>query len=176
MLQSKSEIEEWHKAADPWGYESNPDDARRKLILLSELPVRKYDSVLDIGCGQGFVTRDLPGKSILGVDVSEEAIQFANRYATERINFRAGDLFHLDLVLDRSSFDLVLITGVLYPQYIGDAHTLIYEIVDRLLADNGVLVSVHVNEWYKARFPYLVLKEHSYGYRQYHHRLEVYTK
>lgn len=176
MLQPKSELEAWHKAVDPWGYETHPDDIARKLLLLAELPVRGYEAVLDIGCGQGFVTRDLPGRSIIGVDVSEEAIRFANESATDRVQYRCGDLFGLKSLGDQGRFDLIIITGVLYPQYIGNAHNLVYYIIDQLLTIGGVLVSVHVNEWYAARFPYILLKERCYGYRQYQHRFEVYIK
>lgn len=176
MLQSKIELESWHQTKDPWGYEGNNDDRIRKNVLLSEIPDRAYQAVLDIGCGQGFITRELPGNTVVGVDVSEEAINYANLFATERVRFLASDLFDLNKSLNGSKFDLIVITGVLYPQYIGKAHNLIYDIVDHLLSTDGILVSVHVNEWYSARFPYVMLKEFCYPYRTYYHRLEVYAK
>lgn len=176
MLQSKSELENWHRIKDPWGYEENHHDQIRKKVVLSEIPDRNYEAALDIGCGQGFLTKELPGKSVVGVDVSDEAIRHANLFATERVHFLASDLFALNESLSGSTFDLVVITGVLYPQYVGAAHNLIYDIVDRLLSNNGILLSVHVNEWYSARFPYIVLKEFCYPYRDYYHRLEVYAK
>jgi 2-polyprenyl-3-methyl-5-hydroxy-6-metoxy-1,4-benzoquinol methylase len=131
---------------------------------------------LDIGCGQGFITRELPGASVLGVDLSEEAIKYATRFSSARVSFLACDLFNLNKTLRGARFDLIVITGVLYPQYVGQSHNLAYHIIDRLLAENGVLVSVHVNEWYSARFPYVLLKDYCYQYRQYYHRLEVYVK
>ncbi len=70
-LQDIEELEKWHQRKDPWGYESNPDDTLRKEILLSAIPDKTYQQVLDIGCGQGFVTVDLPGNFILGVDISK---------------------------------------------------------------------------------------------------------
>ena len=62
MIQSSDDLDKWYGQADPWGYESNPDDLKRKALLLSELPVKDYQRVLDIGCGHGFITRDLPGR------------------------------------------------------------------------------------------------------------------
>ena len=49
-------------------------------------------------------------------------------------------------------------------------------IIDKILADSGILVSVHILPWYRARFPYLLLKEYYYEYRKYTHKLEVYIK
>ena len=56
-IQDLKELEEWHKQQDPWSYENDPEDLKRKNILLSEIPAGTYDNVLDIGCGQGFITR-----------------------------------------------------------------------------------------------------------------------
>ena len=78
--------------------------------------------------------------------------------------------------LDIGEFDLVIITDVMYPQYIGNSLNLIYLIIDKILRKRGTLISVHINEWYKARFPYLLLREYFYNYREYTHRLEVYVK
>jgi SAM-dependent methyltransferase len=175
-LQPRDELEQWHREPDPWGYEAEPDDAQRKAVLLGALPQRSYQHTLDIGCGQGFVTRDLPGRSVLGVDVSEQAIAHARKLESERLRFSVGDIFTLHDQLAGQVFDLIVITGVLYPQYIGAAHTLVYHIIDRLLADDGILVSVHINDWYRCRFPYPLLSQYAYPYREYFHRLEVYAK
>jgi trans-aconitate methyltransferase len=175
MLQSISELEAWHRASDPWGYETHRDDRLRKNILLAELPDRGYERVLDIGCGQGFVTRDLPGEHVTGIDVSAEAIAKALSLRDEGHDFRQESIFDLSPPPE-SGYDLIVITGVLYPQYIGHSQTLIYYIIDTQLAHGGILASVHVDQWYRARFPYLMLREHLYGYREFTHRLEVYEK
>lgn len=179
-LQSERELDAWHGSPDPWGYETHPDDTLRKQILLEEIPDRQYPRVLDIGCGQGFITRDLPGASVIGIDVSAEAISHAQERIKEspratQLSFIQASLFDLRSKLD-DRFDLIVITGVLYPQYIGDALNLVYHVIDEILRPGGVLVSVHIDDWYRARFPYLMLKEHFYAYREYNHRLEVYVK
>lgn len=175
MIQDPRSLEAWHEAADPWGYETHPDDRLRKSRLLAELPGRDYRRTLDIGCGQGFITRDLPGREVVGVDVSAEAIRQAQAHASARLRFVQASLFDLPARLE-GRFDLVVITGVLYPQYVGHALTCAYRIVDRLLEPGGLLVSVHIDAWYQARFPLLKLRDHFYAYREYTHRLEVYVK
>jgi 2-polyprenyl-3-methyl-5-hydroxy-6-metoxy-1,4-benzoquinol methylase len=175
MIQTLNEIEKWYKTKDPWQYENSKDDLLRKDILLSELPSQKYSNVLDVGCGHGFITRDLPGKKIIGADISAEAIKQAKQYENEKTTFLTASIFELNYILSEA-FDLIIITGVLYKQYVGNSLPLIYLIIDQLLGNNGILVSVHINSWYTARFPYLLLSEYYYDYRTYIHRLEIYEK
>lgn len=174
-LQSIDDLEKWHRKNDPWQYNDNPEDKKRKLILLSQLPQREYKNVLDIGCGQGFITKDLPGRRVVGVDVSKNAIKYAKKIKKKGLSFITASIFDLNNIF-KQRFDLIVITGVLYRQYIGDSHNLIYLIIDNLLEKDGVLVSVHHDEWCQAKFPYLMPKQSYYDYRDFVHRLEVYNK
>src|SRR5438270_10766137 len=92
---TQAELEEVSVAKDPWQYMTTKDDQNRKNILLSELPNKKYKNVLDIGCGQGFLTRDLPGEKVLGVDISQQAIAHAKELQTLRLSFQQGNIFEL---------------------------------------------------------------------------------
>lgn len=179
MLQPIEDIEAWYDQEDPWNYESSIDDLKRRDILMHELPDRKFSSALDIGCGHGFITRDLPAKKIIGVDISHKAIKQATKLNSKKnkhISYVQGDLFSLDKQFKENSFDFIVITGVLYPQYIGQANTLAYYHIDRLLKPGGILASVHIDDWYTAQFPYLMLKQYFYNYLTYTHRLEIYSK
>lgn len=181
-IQSSKELDTFYKETDPWGYESNTSDKNRKDILLAELaklPVP--ERVLDIGCGHGFITREIPGKSVIGVDYSKKAIEDAQRLAKksgDKTKYIAADMFDLSrtLLKEPKGFDQILITGVLYPQYIGNARTVIYKMIDDLLVQGGHLVSVQIDEWYTSRFPYILTKSLTYDYREYQHVVEVYEK
>ncbi len=175
ILQPLSELEAWHANVDPWSYETHPHGHKRVQVLLSELPERTFERVLDVGCGQGYVTAQLPGASVTGVDISENAISHAKKLESDRLRFQVGGLFDLPSLFS-VPFDLVVVTGVLYPQYIASAKTLAYRVVDKVLAPGGLLVSVHIDEWYSCRFPYFLSKTLSYPYRDYIHRLEIYEK
>jgi 2-polyprenyl-3-methyl-5-hydroxy-6-metoxy-1,4-benzoquinol methylase len=143
--------------------------------LLSEIPEKEYFNVLDIGCGQGFITKELPGVNIYGVDISQKAIDYANKISTERLQFKQGSIFEIDKIFN-IKFDLIIVTGVLYPQYIGNSSRLIYLLIDKILNEKGILISVHINEWYQSQFPYLKAKQFYYDYRQYTHNIEIYLK
>lgn len=176
VLQSIEELEKWYEKPDPWDYENNPDDLRRRAMLLSILPEKKYKKILDIGCGDGFVTVRLPGEEIIGIDISANAIGHARKNALPHIKYHQCSLFDLPGLGWGQSFDLIVITGVLYPQYVGNSESLAYIIVDDLLQPGGHLVSCHIEEWYRARFPYITLECEYYPYREYTHVLEVYLK
>ena len=184
MIQSQEDLEQWYNTADPWNYEDSLDDIKRRDILLAEIPKRAYQNVLDIGCGSGFVTRDLPGKHIFGTDLSTQAIKQAKQSGKRRnksesnsaIKYSVADLFKLQEHFSDKKFDLIIITGVLYPQYIGQSQTLVYHIIDSMLKKDGILASVHINEWYKSQFPFLKLQEYMYKYLTFTHRLELYIK
>jgi 2-polyprenyl-3-methyl-5-hydroxy-6-metoxy-1,4-benzoquinol methylase len=180
MLQPIEELEQFYTEKDPWGYETNADDIKRRNIILSEIPDRQYQNVLDIGCGHGFITRELPGTNIRGVDISVNAIAQAKldleqQNINKNIDFIQSSIFDLTAKIS-DSYDLILITGVLYSQYIGDSKNLIYQILDKILVDDGILVCSHINDWYKLRFPYLMLENYYFEYRQYTQCLEVYIK
>lgn len=176
QLQPIDELEDFYKKRDPWNYEDTADDAKRKAMLLSVLPERRFIKVLDIGCGDGFVTESLPGEEITGIDVSDNAIRHAREKNIRHIQFLRHSLFDLPALGWGQEFDLIIITGVLYPQYIGDSELLVYTIVDDLLKPGGCLISCHIDDWYRARFPYITTHREYYAYREYFHLLEVYIK
>lgn len=175
MIQKKEELEKWYEIEDPWGYNVDKADLIRRDVLLSEIPKKEYKNVLDIGCGEGFVTKKLPGTNVFGIDISQNAINYANEIATEALQFRQGSIFEIDKIFD-IKFDLIIITGVLYPQYIGKSSNLIFLLIDKILNEKGILISVHINEWYQLQFPYLKRKQLYYDYREYTHNLEIYSK
>ncbi|MFH6963228.1 methyltransferase domain-containing protein [Flavobacterium plurextorum] len=174
MLQKINDLDEWNDTEDPWGYNNNSQDHLRKIILLDQIPKREYENVLDIGCGQGFITNDLPGKNIYGVDISEKAIKYA-RKNNKKVDYSTGSIFEIEKMFE-IKFDLVIITGVLYPQYIGKSSSLIYLLIDKILKQDGILISVHINEWYSSQFPYFRINQLYYNYREFTHNLEIYSK
>jgi SAM-dependent methyltransferase len=72
MIQSKEDLERWYSQSDRWGYFHEPDDSIRLKNILRILDY--YDKAIDIGCGEGFITRHLPAKEIYGVDISDNAM------------------------------------------------------------------------------------------------------
>ena len=179
-VQTKAEIEGLYSTEDPWQYDSTPDDAERRARLLSAIPIRRYRRTLDVGCGNGFLTVHLPGRKVIGCDLSEAAINWARKRVAEgsdneRFTFFASSIFELTPE-KQGTFDLIVITGALYPQHIGSSWSLVNGIIDRLLEPGGILATCHISEWCRHRFPYLRIDQAYYPYREYIHCLEVFIK
>ena len=102
-MQTKEELEHWYAVPDPWLYKQTPDDEERKNLILDFLPL-KYRRALDIGCGEGFITTDLPAIDIHGIEVSDNAARRLP-WNVKRVHEPEG------------AYDLVMTTGTLYQQY-----------------------------------------------------------
>ena len=99
----------------------------------------KNKIVLDIPCGVGWGTSLLKGyKSIIGMDVSIEAIQYANaHYGKEKRTFLAGDM--QAIASDDDSFDIIIclegfehVTKEIGEKFITESK--------RVLKQNGLLI------------------------------------
>lgn len=175
-VQSADELNAYYTNEDPWGYYTNREDSNRKLVLLSAIKGLSFSRALDIGCGNGFITRAIPAREVIGVDISENAIKEARRRAGDtHVRYETCSLFELS-PSRLGLFDCILITGVLYNQYIGKALPLVYMLLDEMLEEDGTLISVHIEEWNFARFPYAIIHKQRYRYREYNHLLEIYRK
>lgn len=103
-MQTKQELEEWYRVPDPWEYQIKYDDTYRKQQILNILHDRVYDNVIDIGCGEGWITTDLPGNIIHGIELSDMA---SSRFPHNVTRVSEPELM----------YDLVITTGTLYRQY-----------------------------------------------------------
>lgn len=102
MIQTKEELENWYKKNDPWLYKTTQDDIIRKEKIISLLDT--YETALDIGCGEGFITTDLPSKKIYGIELSDNASSRLPSNITR-------------ILKPEGKYDLVMTTGTLYKQY-----------------------------------------------------------
>jgi SAM-dependent methyltransferase len=175
-LQSAEELDSFYVQPDPWAYDDTPDDATRARMALACLPAKDFGRVLDIGCGNGFLTARLPGREVVGIDISEKALHWARQRCSEpRFSFERIGVLELDAAR-LGQFDLIVMTGVAYPQYIGAAMSLVQIGIDGLLKPGGWLVHAHIAEWFSGGFPYLLVDRHIYPYRDRWHLLESYVK
>lgn len=161
-MQTKDELEKWWATPDAWGYETHPDDQIRKDHILDALdPFGRFETALDIGCGEGFITRDLPAVRKYGIELSDAA---ASRLpeGIERISKPVG------------RYKLIVCTGMLYQQY--DHELFNYWMKKHV---GSIILTCNIKEWeintlpedkqiFKEEFPYReftqILRIYSYGH------------
>jgi SAM-dependent methyltransferase len=123
-------------------------------LLLSDYTARPFildwcsdgplDTVLDLGCGEGYFARQLKKRGanhILGIDISEEMIKRAKEQQdndSTDIVFQTGTATALDKLSD-GSFDLVVAVFLFNYLTIDESVTVMKEIY-RILKTNGLFV------------------------------------
>lgn len=168
--QNKEELELWYSKKDPWGYITEKDDLARKIIILEYIERIQPKNILDIGCGEGWITKDIQADHITGIDISAKAIS--------RCNF-VGDKIVFDIYKDNLSalgeFDFVLVTGVLY-----GASELELKKLIKLIEPEGYLLSCHLTNWeFDASYfdnNLKIIKEKTFSYRNRIERIVLYKK
>lgn len=148
-MQSKEELEIWYKTEDPWKYKITQDDKTRLENVLHFLSPNTYEKILDIGCGEGFVTTNLPGKEIHGIEISDNA---ASRLPENIV--RVHNPSH--------KYDLVCTTGTLYPQY---NHQQIYEWIQESASKHIFIAGI--KDWLIDYDFGKLIKEKKFKYREF---------
>lgn len=104
-------------------------------------------TVLDAGCGEGFVSHYLAMRngsmSITGVDVQAQAIEFAKKEFGETVTYRLGSLYALPF--SDNSFDTVLCSQVL--EHVDDVETAVAEL--KRVARRFVVITVPREPYFK---------------------------
>lgn len=156
-MQSLSEIEDWYATPDPWGYETNAHDIKRKKVILSALGHRRFNRALDLGAGEGWISKDLPAKYINGYELSETA---KRRFPP--------NVCAIDKPFGR--YDLVIATGVLYKQY--DWHSIMRLIKKH---SSGTVLVAGIQDWLvdTSELGELV-KTKTFNYREYTQEIRIY--
>lgn len=151
-MQSREELDEWYANPDPWGFQTNPADADRKARILAAIkrPGPKYKRALDVGCGEGWITKDLPAALIHGLEWSTKA---RARIPAPVVAVEEPE----------GKYDLIVVSGVLYAQY---DYKSIHDLVPKHAGKGAVVVTCHIKDW---EYPLPGEPEHTeeFPYREY---------
>ena len=158
-MKTIEELESQYNNLDPWQYETNPDDIYRKkfyLTVLSDLNSDNWKRALDIGAGEGFITRDLPADEIHAIESSDQA--------ASRLPENVKRVYE-----PQGKYDLIICTGTLYEPY---DHKKIYNNIIKSSC-NTILIG-GICDWI---IPYsfgTLIKSFKFPYRKYISCLNVY--
>ncbi len=100
---------------DPWGFDSRWYEERKRAVLLSALPRRRYRSTLEAGCSTGALTAQLTDRSdrVLAVDLAPAALERARTRLAGHDNVELR-LATLPGAWPEGEFDLVVLSEVAY--------------------------------------------------------------
>lgn len=133
----RERFNEWYKVANPWGLRNSFNDRVRQSKLVRLLENHRYQNALDIGCGEGDVSRlaSRYAENVMAIDVSDEVIAIARNETPEaNVTYERAGFLEFS---SKTNFDLILCLEVLYylPK---DQHDAFLTKMVGLLAENGV--------------------------------------
>jgi SAM-dependent methyltransferase len=114
-LMNKQQMNDKYKKPDPFGVLTSKADGERKAHILKALNDwitekrggEQFERALDIGCGEGFITKDIPAKEIVGFDVSDLALSRCPE----------GIITVDNIANIEGEFDCILAAGVMVREY-----------------------------------------------------------
>jgi len=135
-----------YSAGDPWA-SADPRylyQRRKYDVLLGLLPKRRFARALDLGAGEGLLSRKLAAHAdlVVGIDISAKATALAIAASSHfpGLSFRQGDVLDLPADLD-GGFDLLVVADTLYylpPPLADDTLKALAQRLARLLRPGGV--------------------------------------
>jgi len=140
-----------------YGYGGYSYDGRWKSVaenIIKYYELKEGQSVLDIGCGKGFLLYEmkilLPGLVIRGIDISDYALANAKEEVKSCLDLgSASNLPYLD-----KSFDLVISLTTLHSLYIFDLERALKELSRVSKKDGYIVVESYRNEQEKTNLLY----------------------
>ncbi|MBY0527781.1 MAG: class I SAM-dependent methyltransferase [Gemmataceae bacterium] len=139
-----------------YGYGGYRYDGRWRNVaekLVEHYDLKRGDRVLDVGCGKGFLlfefTQLVPGIEIVGIDISEYAIEHAKPEVKPCL--RVADA--VELPFDDQSFDFVVSINTLHNLYNFDLRRALGE-MERVGRKKYTIVDSYRNEREKVNLMY----------------------
>jgi SAM-dependent methyltransferase len=136
---------------------------KRRYIWEDIRPFLKHikvgDRLLDVGCGNGRLFRELKNKKIdyLGVDFSEELLKIAKKENPQG-NFQYGDITKAKTWENLTNFDVICCIAVFHNLYTRKLQEKVLNYIYQSLKPNGILILTAWNLWQK-RFWQMHLKQ-----------------
>jgi len=153
MAQTKQELNTWYSEEDPWKYKTSSDDQKRKDIIISF--IEPCNRILDLGAGEGWITKDLPAKEIEAIEISD--------LAASRMPLNIKRVFE-----PVGMYDYIIACGILYSQYSFQTF------LDIIIKHAYKAVIAGIEDWLVPHKVGTLIKETSFKYRQYNQIVELY--
>lgn len=103
-----------YRKHDTYNYSGSEEERIKRERIAAFLSDRRYANILEVGCGEGFMTTVLSplGDRLLGIDISRVAVKRARRMHADnpRVSFKIADVFTFQ---PHESYDLITCSEIL---------------------------------------------------------------
>jgi ubiquinone/menaquinone biosynthesis C-methylase UbiE len=125
-------------SAHPHYYEWRIRQSSFRQLLKYLQSKNKPLQILDLGCGNGWMTNKLssiPGSTVVGIDINGFELEQAKRvfYKSSRVSFQPGNILN-GILFNEQKFDVIVMAASV--QYFSDIQSLL-EHLKTLLKENG---------------------------------------
>jgi len=122
-----------------WNLKGAAQGMRAKALFLAGKYIHRETRVLDVGCGDGYMTNELANLSdrVTGVDISASGLSFAAQLSGPAVKYQRADACQLPF--KRASFDVVTVFELLEHLNPGQLEKAVPEL-HRVLKPYGYLV------------------------------------
>lgn len=117
-----------------------------KINFVLDIARQKGGTVLELGCGYGYLTLELArnGLNVTGVDLSPASIDIAKKFAGENkfkknfgsLTYLCDDIMSMDI--SENKFDTIIFFGTLH--HIGDINELLFKVWRALKSEGNLIV------------------------------------
>ncbi|GGB65784.1 class I SAM-dependent DNA methyltransferase [Blastomonas aquatica] len=129
---------------DPWGFETSAYEQAKYARTLEALGDRRFDRALEVGCANGVLTALLAPycDRLLAIDISETALRLARERCSDLADVAFEQLAFPRQTPEEKSFDLLLLSEVVYYWDDGDLERAA-EWIARTVVPGGKVLLVH---------------------------------
>ncbi|PTN36517.1 bifunctional 2-polyprenyl-6-hydroxyphenol methylase/3-demethylubiquinol 3-O-methyltransferase UbiG [Desulfonatronum sp. SC1] len=103
-----------YRKPDTYNYSASEEERIKRERIASFLGDRHYTNILEVGCGEGYMTTVLAplGERLLGIDISKIAVERARRMhaGNPRVSFLKADVFTFR---PKETYDLITCSEIL---------------------------------------------------------------
>lgn len=131
--------------SDPWQYQTRWYEKRKRGMCLAVLPQAKYTNAIELGCGNGVFSELLASRcqALVSIDGNHQAVQLAKQRLAKSAHVKVlQGVIPAALPNNKSTFDLIIVSEILYYLSATDINTVIAWIQQNL-AVGGTLLCCH---------------------------------
>ncbi len=109
-MRTALDFDRYYATPDPW--RAKRATVRDRNLFRAIASIVRGKSVLELGCGEGHLTRTILGgaRSVRGVDISQVAIERASKAQIQNASFATADFLNVPL----SGYDVILAIECMY--------------------------------------------------------------